>query len=262
MEANPSRTESPVIEMKGVSVGSMRDQSTVVIEEVDWAVAAGDYWVLAGLQGTGKSDFLMMTAGLMPPGTGTYRSYGETMPIFDEERLPTRLRLGLVFDGGQLFNHLTVSENIALPSRYHRNLAEEEASGPTRGWMEAMELGPWADSTPGTIGRNWQKRAGLARALILKPDILLVDNPLGGLDLRHSYWWLGFLDQLSKGHPLMEGKPVTLVVTASDLRPWKDRARQFAILRERRFVVLGNWRQVEAASQELLHELMMTEGQT
>jgi ABC-type transporter Mla maintaining outer membrane lipid asymmetry ATPase subunit MlaF len=262
MEPTASKTNTPVLEMEDVSVGSMQDQSTIVLEGVDWEVAAGDYWVLAGLQGTGKSDFLMMTAGLMPPAEGTYRLFREPMPIFDEERLPIRLRLGLVFDGGQLFNHLTVFENIALPLRYHRNLAATQAAEQTKRWMEAVELEPWAGSTPGTLGRNWQKRAGLARALILQPEILLVDNPLGGLDLRHTHWWLGLLDQLSKGHPLMGGKPVTVVVTGSDLRPWKERAKQFAILRERRFVVLGTWKQLEAASQVLLHELLLAERPT
>ena len=262
METSPPNTGPPLIQMKDVSVGSMRDQSLVVIEDVGWEVKDGDYWVLAGLQGTGKTDFLMMTAGLMPPAAGTYRLYTEPMPIFDEQRLPIRLRLGLVFDGGQLFNHLTVAQNIALPLRYHRNLPEEAVLEQTQRWMEATELQPWADSTPGTLGRNWQKRAGLARALILQPEILLVDNPLGGLDLRHANWWLRFLDQLSKGHPLMDGRQVTLVVTSSDLRPWKNRAKQFAILRERRFMVLGTWTQLEAASQELLHELLVTERQT
>jgi ABC-type transporter Mla maintaining outer membrane lipid asymmetry ATPase subunit MlaF len=262
MEAAASKTKPPVIEMEDVAVGSMRDQNTIVIEAVDWQVGASDYWVLAGLQGAGKTDFLMMTAGLMPPAAGTYRLLGEPMPIFDEARLPIRLRLGLVFEGGQLFNHLTVFENIALPLRYHRNLELTKAAEQTQHWMQAVELEPWADSTPGTLGRNWQKRAGLARALILQPEILLLDNPLGGLDLRHAYWWLGFLDQLSKGHPLMDGKPLTVVVTTSDLRPWKNRAKQYAILRDRRFVVLGTWNQLEAASQELLHELLMTERQT
>jgi len=262
METTASKTSPPLIEMKDVSVGSMRDQSTIVIEGVDWAVTAGDYWVLAGLQGTGKTDFLMMTAGLTPPGAGSYHLFGEAMPIFDERRLPTRLRQGLVFDGGQLFNHLTVFENIALPLRYHRNLSLGQAAEQTKRWLKAVELDAWADSTPGTLGRNWQKRAGLARALSLQPEILLVDNPLGGLDLRHAWWWLGFLDQLSKGHAIMEGKRLTVIVTASDLRPWKDRAKQFAILKERRFVVLGTWHQLEAASQELLHELLMTERQT
>src|SRR5438876_5384484 len=114
-ENSPTKPPGPVIEMENVAVGAMRDQSTMVVEEINWTVAAGDYWVVAGLQGAGKSDFLMMTAGLMPPAEGNYRLFGEEMPIFDEGRLRHRLRLGLVFDGGQLLNHLTVWENVALP---------------------------------------------------------------------------------------------------------------------------------------------------
>ena len=101
------------------------------------------------------------------------------MPIFDEHRLKERLRLGLVFESGQLLNHLTVKENVALPLRYHLDMPEESAAEMIQPWLEALELGPWADSTPGAIGRNWARRVGLARALVLRPQILLADNPLG-----------------------------------------------------------------------------------
>ena len=249
----------PVIEMKDVAVGAMRDQETIVVEHITWKVNAHDYWVVAGLQGAGKTDFLMMAGGLMPPAAGDYWLFGEKMPIFDEPRLPTRLRMGLGFEGGQLFNHLTVGENVALPLRYHRNLTKEAAQPAVKEILEAMELSPWADTTPGAIGRNWQRRVGLARALALKPELLLVDNPLAGLDLRHLRWWLGFLEKLSKGCELTDGKPMTLVVTAADLRPWKNPARQFAVLRDKKFTVLGTWQQVEAASEELLHELLTAE---
>ncbi len=196
-----------------------------------------------------------MTAGVMPPAQGEYRLFGQPMPIFDEARLDQRLRLGMVFDGGQLFNHLTVSENIALPVRYHRNLTMAQTEPELQAILEALELSPWADTTPGAIGRNWQKRVGLARALSLKPEVLLIDSPLTGLDLRHRNWWLAFLDQLSKGHKLLEGRPMTLVVTAADLRLWRGRATQFAILKDKRLTVLGSWQQLEAAGQDLLHEV-------
>jgi ABC-type transporter Mla maintaining outer membrane lipid asymmetry ATPase subunit MlaF len=241
--------------MEGVAAGSMRDPDLLAIEEINWTVAVGDYWVVAGLQGAGKSDFLMMSAGLMAPVRGCYRFFGEEMPIFEDARLKERLRLGLVFDNGQLFNHLTVRENVALPLRYRDNLSKAEAEPHVRATLERMELEPWADSTPGAIGRNWQKRVGLARALILHPEVLFVDNPLAGLDLRHANWWLRVMGQLSKGEGEPEGRPVTLVVTASDLRPWKGHARQFGILRERRLTVLGPWTQVESAQEELLQEL-------
>jgi ABC-type transporter Mla maintaining outer membrane lipid asymmetry ATPase subunit MlaF len=132
-----------------------------------------------------------------------------------------------------------------LPLRYHRNLAADDSAAAVHEMMAMMDLEPWADSTPGAIGRPWQKRTGLARALILRPEVLLVDDPLAGLDLRHTNWWLNLLDQLSKGHPVLEGRGLTLVVTAADLRPWRGRAQQFAVLKERRLAVLGDWARLE-----------------
>jgi ABC-type transporter Mla maintaining outer membrane lipid asymmetry ATPase subunit MlaF len=242
--------------MSAVTVGSLSEAGATVAGEVDWTVAAGDFWVVAGLQGSGKSDFLMTTGGLMAPMRGQYRLFGEEMPIFEDARLSQRLRLGLVFDGGRLFNHLTVRENVALPLRYHRNLSAAAAAPQVQAMLDALGLGPWADSTPGAISRNWQKLAGLARALILKPEVLLVDNPLAGLDPRQADWWLGFLAQLSNGHGLTDGRALTLVVTAADPRPWKGRARRFAILRNQRLTVLGTWEQLETASAELVRELL------
>jgi putative ABC transport system ATP-binding protein len=257
VKPRPTETSNPTaLDMAGVAVGSMRDQTLVVAEGVTWQVMPGQYWVIAGLQGAGKSDFLMLTAGLMAPLAGTYRMLGEPMPIFEEGRIPHRLRLGLVFEAGQLFNHLTVRENVALPLRYHRNLEMADALEEVQKFLEWIGLEAWADSTPGAIGRNWQRRVGLARALILRPEILLLDDPLGGLDLPHAYWWLNFLDELAAGHPLTNGRPLTIALTTADLRPWQGRPLHFAILRNRHLSVLGSWAQVESASRELLAELV------
>ena len=258
-EPAPSPTSAPPIEMDGVAVASMRDPQQVVVEDLTWTVTPGEYWVVAGLQGSGKSDLLLMTGGLMAPLRGAYRLFGEPMPILEEARLSERLRLGLVFETGQLFNHLTVWENVALPLRYHRNLNAAQAEPEVQTMLAAMELEPWAHSTPGALSRSWQKRVALARALMLKPEVLLLDSPLAGLDLRHASWWRVMLDQLSRGHPLLEGRPLTLVVTTADLRPWKARACRFATIRDRRFCVLGTWAQMEAESAELVRELLMTE---
>jgi ABC-type transporter Mla maintaining outer membrane lipid asymmetry ATPase subunit MlaF len=258
----PDPAAVPVIEMTGVTAGAMRDPDSTVAEGVNWTVNAGDYWVVAGLHGAGKSDFLMLAGGLMAPRQGHYRFFGEEMPIFEQERLQERLRLGLVFDGGRLFNHLTVAENVALPLRYHQNLGPREGVAAVSELLACTELAPWAGSHPSALGRWWQKRAALARALALKPEVLLVDNPLAGLDPWHIQWWLAFLDQLSKGHSLMGGRPMTLVVAAPDVRPWNGHARQFAIMRERTFSVLGSWGQVEAAGGDLLQPWLTARTET
>jgi putative ABC transport system ATP-binding protein len=255
MSAPPSTQISPVLEMRGVAVTSTRDLDAVAVEEVNWTVVAGDFWVIGGLHGSGKSDLLMLAGGMAAPARGEYFFRGKEMLIFEGEHLAERLRVGFVFEEGQLLNQLTVAENVALPLRYHKNLTDAEADAEVRRMLEVTELSPWADSAPGAIARNWRKRAGLARALMLKPDLLLLNNPLAGLDSRQRKWWLNFLGELSNGCGLTNGKPVTLVVTADDFSPWRNCARQFAILKNKRLVVLGTWEQLEAASDELVREL-------
>lgn len=253
---NDAKPEIPVIELNGVSVGSLLDLEHTVLEDVNWRVAAGDYWVVAGMHGSGKSDFMAMTGGLMPPQGGSYRLFGEAMPIYEPERLPERLRMGLVFENGNLLHRRTVTENIALPLLYHRNHSMEEVSERVKKMLELTELTPFADRAPGTLGRNWQKRVGLARALMLEPELLLVDNPLGGLDLRHTNWWLNFLGQLSRGAEFMQGRKLTLVVTAEDLRPWRTRAAQFALLHDQRFVSLGERSALEGHDEPHVREML------
>lgn len=247
---------SPVIEMSGVSIGSMQQPDVTVIEDVNWRVEAGDYWLVAGMHGTGKSDFMAMTGGLMPPRAGTYRLFGRTMPIFDEEELPERLRLGLVFEDGHLLHRLTVAENLALPLQYHHGAKRHEAGERVAAMLEITGLSNWADTIAGALGRNWQKRVGLARALMLEPEVLLMDNPLGGLDLRHTIWWLDFLDQLSTGGGFLKGRRMTLVATGEDLRLWQRRAGDFALLKQGRLVTLGKRTVLAGHSEPLVKELL------
>jgi ABC-type transporter Mla maintaining outer membrane lipid asymmetry ATPase subunit MlaF len=247
----------PVIEMRGVAVGSLRDFSIVAAENVNWRVQPGEFWVVGGLHGAGKSDLLMLAGGIMAPLRGSYEFLGESMPIFSEEHLSHRLKIGLVFEGGRLFNQLTVAENIALPLRYHRNFSTTEVEPLVRELLEVTGLSHCAGSRPGTLGRNWQRRVALARALALRPEVLLLDTPLAALDQRQQKWWFEILDGLAHGHPLYGGRSVTLVVTSANLRDWRGHAGRFALLDDRRFIVVGGWEDVERSSDPLVRDLAL-----
>jgi phospholipid/cholesterol/gamma-HCH transport system ATP-binding protein len=260
-ELSPDAKSSP-IEMCGVNVAAMRDDSFIVVEDVNWSVAAGEFWVIAGQEHSGKSGLLMLAAGLMPPASGIYKLFGNDPKTFGEAELAERLRVGFVFQGGKLFNQLTIAENIALPLRYQKNFTSAEAVHETQGLLELMELTPLADVTPPNIAANWKQRVALARALILRPELLLLDNPQAGLNTRHLQWWLRFLDRLWRGHEWMNGQPMTVVVTADDLRPWNNQLRKFALLRDQKFIPLGGWKEVETSNDPVVMELMAVQLET
>ena len=246
----------PALEMRGVSVDSPNDRNTQVATGVNWTVNPGEFWVLGGAQRSGKTDFLMMAGGLTAPSAGNYRFFGLDMPISDDEQLVERLKLGFVFDGGQLFNRLTVAENVTLPLRYHRDLTRDAALAEVQALLEGLGLERTVKSRPATLGRGFQQRVGLARALALQPEVLMLDTPLSGLDTQHTIWWLNMLNELWRGHTLMKGRPMTLVVTTDDLRPWQAEGRHFACLSAERLLVLGGWNEVERCPDAAVHDLL------
>jgi len=240
-----------VIEMRDVTISAMRDLKEIVVEGINWSVAAGEFWVVAGIQHSGKSNFLMTTAGLTFPLAGSYKFFGNELRNAEV----WRDRPGYVFEGGRLFNHLTIAQNVALPLQYHSTLSDTEINSSVEKLLELMGMDWFAYSLPPNVSSNWLKRAGLARTLTLQPQVLLLDNPLRGLDAQHVQWWLKFLDELCLGHTSLGGAKKTVIVTTDDLRPWQNDFRKFALLSERKFIQLGTWTDVIASSHPVIKKL-------
>ena len=231
----------PILELRDVAVPARWDAETISIEDVNWTVREDEFWVVGGLQGTGKSDLMLLLAGLQRPARGAYTLFGQDMTQhFGDEFLPCRLRVGLVFDDARLFNHLTIAENVALPARYHNDLHADEAEAWVSALLRATDLAEFAGHTPGALARNWRRRAALARALALKPEVLILENPLRGLDARHAAWWIDFVQQLGRGHALLRGEAMTVILTTDEFRPWREAGAQFAQVEARKFAVIGD----------------------
>jgi ABC-type transporter Mla maintaining outer membrane lipid asymmetry ATPase subunit MlaF len=251
-------SEEVVLEFVDATIGALNDPARVMIEGACWKVERGDFWGIGGLQGSGKTDFLMVAAGLTASVRGACRLFGRDAGSGADYDL-NRRRLGLVFDGGQLLRHLTVLENVALPIRYHRNCPPEACEAEVDRLLRFTRTHAVAEKRPGDISRNGRQRAGLARALALKPDVLLLDSPLSGLDPRQSRWWVETLAALSNGHEILDGRALTLVVTTQDLHPWKSVARQFGILKRRRLMTLDRDRDGGGPAERLIQEMLRVE---
>lgn len=249
-----------LIEMIGLTVGAADSPASALVEEVNWSIRAGDYWVVGGLPGSGKSNLLATAAGLNRPQRGTLRWFGKDVgELSDEALLAARSRVGIVFEnGGRPFNHLTVAENIALPLRYHRDRSPGEVRETVEKILQFAGLTSLASMTPSRVKPAERQRLALARALTMSPDVLLLDNPLAGLAPQEARWWRDGLADLSAGHDIAGGRAVTLVVACHDLRPWADQGRQFALLNQGLWLPVGGREALAACAEPLLQELLAT----
>jgi ABC-type transporter Mla maintaining outer membrane lipid asymmetry ATPase subunit MlaF len=250
--------ERTVLEMQDVTIPSRALPVRPVLSGVNWRVLPGEYWIIGALPGSGKSDLLSTAAGLQKPLQGRHWLFEQEISnLREDELVRARLRAGLVFEhGGRLFQHLTVFENVALPLRYHANLYYTESAPEVNQILEWTGLASVANETPANMPRNLRQRVGLARALILRPEFLLLDNPLAGMDPRQSNWWLDFLAQLASGHPALTGRKTTLAIATDDLRPWTDQGNRFALLKEKSWREVGDHAALTAAEEPLIKELL------
>lgn len=154
-----------------------------VLDGVDFTIPAGKTTVIAGGSGTGKSVTLKLILGLMEADSGQIFIQGRDVTgLRGRELEQLRTEFGVLFQGGALFDSLTVFENVALPLRERTKKNEKEIQDRVATTLAQFELTGHEEKYPAQLSGGMQKRVGLARAMQLQPSIMLFDEPTTGLD--------------------------------------------------------------------------------
>jgi len=157
--------------------------STVVMRDLTFEIGRGDIFVIMGGSGSGKSTLLRHMIGLLEPARGEV-IYGSTSFTAAEPEVREQIlrRCGILYQGGALWSALTLSENVALPLEQYTQLDAAEIREIAALKLALVGLGGFEDYYPSEVSGGMQKRAGLARAMALDPEVLYFDEPSAGLD--------------------------------------------------------------------------------
>ena len=170
----------PIISIRGLK---KKFGEQTVLSDVNIDIFKGETMVIMGGSGSGKSTLMRLIIGSFQPTEGEIRLFGQSICGLSESRMnEIRKRFGVLFQSGALFNSMTLAQNVALPLVEHTELDQLIIDITVKIKLELVGLREHADKYPAEISGGMKKRAGLARALALDPEILFYDEPSAGLD--------------------------------------------------------------------------------
>jgi phospholipid/cholesterol/gamma-HCH transport system ATP-binding protein len=219
------------IRLAGVSK-SFGEQT--VLSGLNLTLARGETLTVLGRSGTGKSVMLKLLIGLQKPDAGKIEINDDditSMAVDDLNRI--RKRVGFLFQGAALYDSLTVEENVAFPLRRHLKMTADERSDRVHELLESVGVEDAASKMPSDISGGMKKRVGLARALALDPEIMLLDEPTAGLDPITATEINELIRSLQDKHQ------TSSIVVTHDLRSVETVADRVALLKDGSILVEG-----------------------
>jgi phospholipid/cholesterol/gamma-HCH transport system ATP-binding protein len=222
---------------------SKRLGSREVLRGLSLEIAAGESVAIIGRSGTGKSVLLKHVVGLMVPDEGTVRVDGVDVPsLGTKELLELRKTMGMLFQGGALFDSLSIGDNVGLPLREHTKIAESQVDLVVKEKLHLVGLEGVQDLRPSSLSGGMKKRAALARALALNPRIMLYDEPTTGLDPITS----DLINRLIRR--LQERLGITSIAVTHDMKSAYHIADRIAMLHEGRIHAVGTPAEIQSST--------------
>lgn len=256
MSARADRSDrrgQPVVDIRGLwTVFDAPTGQVVIHKDLDLTIQRGEVVSLVGGSGTGKTTLLRQILGLETPARGTITILGR--PVAELGARGAASRVGMLFQQGALFSAFNVLENIAFPLRELKTLPDDVIRDVALVKLQMVGLGAeHAYKMPADLSGGMVKRVGLARALVMDPPLLLLDEPTAGLDPESAD---GFVLLLRSLHHELR---LTVVMVTHDLDTLYELSTRVAVLADQRVVVSGPPKEVIAHAHPFVHEFFLGE---
>ena len=242
-------SHAPVVAVENLrkSFGSQN-----VLNGISISVSRGETLAVLGRSGTGKSVLLRLIIGLEQPDSGSIRINDREIAGLDLDGMgEVRKKMGFLFQHAALYDSLTVQENVAFPLEHHRKeMSRAERDGRVKQLLAEVGMEGNLQKMPSDISGGMQKRVGLARALALEPEILLLDEPTAGLDPISSSEIDDLILKLQSEHQMAS------IVVTHDLHSARTIANRLALLNEGNVVIEGKFEDLQQSDIEFVKEFL------
>jgi phospholipid/cholesterol/gamma-HCH transport system ATP-binding protein len=228
-----------------------------VLDGLNLTVEKGKTTVIIGRSGGGKSVLLKHIIGLIRPDSGQVIVEGEDITVLNDKDLnEVRKKFGMLFQEAALFDSMNVAENVAFPLREHTNMSSEEIMDSVRDRLAAVGLSGVEEKMPSELSGGMRKRVGLARALAMRPQIVLFDEPTTGLDPVMTEAINHLIVETQRAFNL------TCVVISHDIQSVFEIGHRVAMLYEGRIIEYGTPEEVRASRNPVMVQFLTgsTEG--